>query len=80
MNSPIGPVKYVRIIDITVNILGIKYFFASLTIHAPANKLIAKKCSQKINNKDSFANIEYKPSKPLYSSKPSKILFSKYKL
>ena len=43
MNNPNGPVKYVKIIDMIVNILGIKYFLASLTIHAPANKLIAKK-------------------------------------
>ena len=31
----------------------------------------------KINSKISLANIEYKPSSPLYNSKPSKIFFSK---
>ena len=80
MNNPIGPVKYVKIIDIIVNILGIKYFLASLTIQAPANKLIAKKCSQKINNKFSLAKTEYNPSKPLYNSNPSKIFPSKKRL
>ena len=58
-------------------IFGIRYFLLSLTSQAPVNKLIDKKCSQKINNKASFANIEYKPSSPLYNSKPSKILPSK---
>ena len=54
-------------------ILGIKYLFPSLTIHAPANKLIDKKCNQKINNNTSLENIAYKPSKPLYRSNPSKM-------
>ena len=54
-------------------ILGIKYLFPSLTIQAPANKLMDKKCSQKINNKFSLAKTEYNPSKPLYNSNPSKI-------
>ena len=58
-------------------ILGIKYFLASLTIHAPANKLIARKCNQKTNSNTSLANIVYKPSNPLYNSKPSKMLFSR---
>ena len=64
MTNPIGPVKYVKINEGIVIIFGIKYFLASLTNHAPANKLIAKKCNQKTSNKASFENIEYKPSKP----------------
>ena len=48
-----------------VIIFGIRYLLASLTIHAPVNKLIARKCNQNNNNIVSFANIEYKPSKPL---------------
>ena len=74
MTNPTGPEKYVKIRDRIVIIFGIKYFLASLTIQAPANKLIARKCSQKISSKISLANIEYKPSKPLYRSKPPKSL------
>ena len=74
MTNPIGPVKYVKISEGINTILGIKYFFPSLTIQAPANKLMDKKCSQKINNKASLANIAYNPSRPLYNSKPSNIL------
>ena len=77
MTNPTGPEKYVKIRDGIVIILGIKYLLASLIIQAPANKLIARKCSQNISNKTSLANIEYKPSNPLYNSKPSKIFFSK---
>ena len=80
MTNPIGPVKYVKISDGINTILGIKYFFPSLTIHAPANKLIDKKCNQKINNNVSLANIAYKPSIPLYNSKPSNTFPSKNKL
>ena len=79
MTNPIGPVKYVKINDGINTILGIKYFLPSLTIHAPTNKLIDKKCSQKINNNASLANIAYKPSKPLYNSNPSNIFPSKNK-
>ena len=50
-----------------------KYLFESLTIQAPVNKLIAKKCNQNVNNNASFENIEYKPSSPVYSSNPPKI-------
>ena len=60
-----------------ITILGMKYFLLSLTIHAPANKLIAKKCNQKIRSKASLANIEYNPFKPSYNSRPSKMLPSK---
>ena len=66
MTNPIGPVKYVKINDGIITIFGIRYFLASLTIHAPANKLIDKKCNQKINNNASLENIAYKPSRPLY--------------
>ena len=44
MTNPTGPVKYVKTSEGIVIILGIKYFLASLTIQAPANKLIARKC------------------------------------
>ena len=79
MTNPIGPVKYVKINDGIITIFGIRYFFPSLTIHAPANKLIDKKCNQKINNNASLANIAYNPSSPLYSSNPSKTFPSKNK-
>ena len=50
-----------------------KYLSASLTIQEPINKLMDKKCNQKINKNDSSENTEYKFSKPRYKSKPSKI-------
>ena len=34
------------------------YLVESLTIHAPTNKLIDKKCNQKIKRNASFENIE----------------------
>ena len=58
--------KYLtKIKDGISTIFGIKYFLASLVIHAPKNKLIAKKCNQKTRSKASSANIEYNPSNPL---------------
>ena len=53
-------------------IFGMKYFLESLTIHEPANKLIAKKCNQKINKKASLANIEYKLSNTTVQFKTTK--------
>ena len=55
-----------------------KNFLASLTIQAPANKLIARKCNQKISKIESFENKEYRSSKPKYKLKLLKILPLKY--
>ena len=50
-------------------------FDTEKTFHFTINEL-DQKIKKQINNKISLANIEYKPSNPLYNSKPSKMLFS----
>ena len=54
MNIPNGPVKYVIIRDSAVKNRGIEYLMESRAIQDPTNKLIDKKCSQKIKRKASF--------------------------
>jgi len=54
---PSGPVKYVVIKDKAVKIFGIEYRVESRAIHAPTNKLIDKKCNQKIKRKFSSEKI-----------------------
>ena len=49
----------------------ILYLTASLDTQDPKNKLIAKKCNQKINKKLSVANKVYKSLKLIYKLKMS---------
>ena len=55
---PRGPVKYIITKEIPDNSLGIECRKASLDTHAPKNKFIPKKCTQKIVKKVSFENSE----------------------
>ena len=59
---------------------GILYLKESLAIHEPTNKLIDKKCNQKINRKSSFEYTVYKFARPKYKLKLSKINPSKNSL
>ncbi len=50
--------------DKAVKIFGIEYLVESRAIHAPTNKLIERKCNQKIKRKFSSEKIVYKFSIP----------------
>ena len=54
-------------------------FLLSLTIHDPQNKLIARKCVQKIIKKPLLLNNSFKESNPKYKLKLSKKLYSELK-
>ena len=81
-SSRVGTFLYVSEIFIAEKIdkinqhdqMGIDIFYFDKVI---SNKLIAKKCNQKINNKASLENIEYNPSNPAYNSNPPKIFPSR---
>ena len=44
--------------------LGTEYICESLAIQLPTNRLIDKKCNQKINKKASFEKTAYSSSNP----------------